>query len=108
MAQKHKRKVSSKIIRFFSNMFSLGTENEEECLFIIPVEEEFERCVLCRKLTSIPITMPIDFRDNYEIGLGQICSECAKKLYKEETRENRILYKKILTAVECSRKTKRK
>ena len=40
-------------------------------------EEQFERCIMCGALTCIPIDMPIDWRENYEIGVGQICSECA-------------------------------
>lgn len=40
--------------------------------------EEYERCVICGSLTRVPICMPIDLRDNYEIGCGQICDECAK------------------------------
>ena len=45
----------------------------------IPATKEFERCVICGKLTCIPISMPVDWRENYEIGLGQICAECAKR-----------------------------
>lgn len=44
-----------------------------------PNTEEFERCVMCGALTSVPISMPVDWRENYEIGLGQICAACAKK-----------------------------
>ena len=41
--------------------------------------EEFEHCVMCGALTNIPISTPVDWRENYELGLGQICTECAKK-----------------------------
>jgi hypothetical protein len=41
--------------------------------------EEYEICVICGKLTFVPISMPIERRENYIIGCGQICSECAKK-----------------------------
>ncbi|MBR5315006.1 MAG: hypothetical protein IKU45_06315 [Clostridia bacterium] len=45
----------------------------------IPETEEFERCIVCGKLTSIPTSMPIEYRENYVVGCGQICDECAKK-----------------------------
>lgn len=44
-----------------------------------PKAEEFERCVMCGSLTGVPISMPVDWRENYEIGVGQICIECTKK-----------------------------
>ena len=39
-----------------------------------PKTEEFERCVVCGALTCVPISMPVDWRENYEIGRGQICA----------------------------------
>ena len=38
--------------------------------------EEFERCVMCGPLTCVPISMPVDWRENYEIGCGQMCRVC--------------------------------
>ena len=69
-----------------------------------PVTEEFERCVMCGALTSVPISMPVDWRENYEIGCGQICAECAKKQRKAIERENMLSTAQILQAVEQSRK----
>ena len=43
-----------------------------------PNTEEFERCVMCGALTCGPVSMPVDWRENYEIGCGQICAACAK------------------------------
>ncbi len=43
-----------------------------------PQAEEFERCVMCGKLTCVPVSMPVDWRENYEMGMGQLCAECAK------------------------------
>lgn len=42
-------------------------------------ESHFERCVICGKLTTVRKDTHIDFRDHYEIGLGQICYECHTK-----------------------------
>ena len=70
--------------------------------------EEFERCIVCGNLTCIPISMPIDWRENYEIGCGQICAECAKKQQKLIERENALTNEQILLAVEQSRKESNK
>ena len=72
-----------------------------------PQKEEYERCILCGNLTCIPVSMPIDQRDNYEIGAGQVCIECARKRRKAE--EQQVLSDaKILRAVELSRKQSNK
>ena len=73
-----------------------------------PKTEEFERCVMCGKLTCVPISMPIDWRENYEIGCGQICAECAKKQQKALEREHTLTNAQILQAVEQSRKETKK
>ncbi len=44
--------------------------------------EEFERCIMCGELTTIPVFMPIEFRENYELGCGQLCNTCYGKLNK--------------------------
>ena len=36
-------------------------------------ESPFERYVICGKLTTVRKETHIDFRDNYEIGFGQMC-----------------------------------
>lgn len=69
-----------------------------------PKTEEFERCVMCGELTCIPVSMPIDWRENYEIGMGQICAECAKKQRKAAERGNTLTDAQILLAVEQSKK----
>lgn len=61
-----------------------------------PNTEEFERCVMCGKLTCVPISMPVDWRENYEIGCGRICAECAKKQRKAAERETTLTTAQIL------------
>ena len=39
-----------------------------------------EHCVMCGRVTDVPVTMPIELRKFYEIGCGQLCAECHKKL----------------------------
>ena len=70
----------------------------------LTVEEEFERCIMCEKLTCIPISMPVDWRENYEIGCGQICAECAKKEREAKKWGNTLTTAQILQAVEQCRK----
>lgn len=47
-------------------------------------ENQFESCVMCSKVTNIPISQPIENRVNYVMGVGQLCDECIKKLENEE------------------------
>ena len=95
-----KNKILIKIARFFKH----GTSNRRchkdvNDVKSVPLTEEFERCVICGKLTCIPISMPVDWRENYEIGLGQICTECAKKEREAKPFGNKLTTEKILQAV---------
>lgn len=36
----------------------------------------YERCVLCGKITDVPLSLPIDLRDYYVEGSGQLCRGC--------------------------------
>lgn len=73
-----------------------------------PNTEEFERCVMCGALTCVPVSMPVDWRENYEIGCGQICAACTKKQREATIRENALTTEQILLAVERSRKETKK
>ena len=66
--------------------------------------EEVERCVVCGALTCVPISMPADWRENHEIGCGQICSECASMQRKATEQESTLTTEQILLAGEQSRK----
>ena len=100
-----KCKILIKIARFFKH----GTSNRRchkdvNDVKSVPSTEEFERCVICGKLTCIPISMPVDWRENYEIGLGQICAECAKKEREAKPFGIKLTTEQILQAVEQCRK----
>ncbi len=103
-----KLKIFTKIFQFFGEGGNscLPTEKEADSVNNTPNTEEFERCILCGNLTCIPISMPIDCRENYEIGCGQLCAECAKKQQRAVKRENTLTNAQIILAVEQSRKTK--
>ncbi len=104
-----KSKLFTKILHFFGE----GTlfkqyQKEVDSVKEVQNNKEYERCVICGALTCVPISMPIDWRKNYEIGIGQICSKCAKKTQVEANRAKVLSYEQILTAVEQCRKENEK
>ena len=104
-----KSKIFTKISQFFGGgNFCLPAKKEADSVNTTPNTEEFERCVMCGKLTCVPISMPIDWRENYEIGCGQVCAECAKKQRESCARESVLTTEQILLAVEQSRKESKK
>lgn len=104
-----KNKIFDKILRFFRKPTTYQQSKKEiDSVDKTPVTEEFERCVICGKLTCVPISMPVDQRENYEIGLGQICAECAKKEREEKLFGNKLTTEQILQAVEQCRKENNK
>lgn len=40
----------------------------------------YERCVLCGKTTDILLSLPIDLRDYYVEGCGQLCRDCWQRV----------------------------
>ena len=42
-------------------------------------EIKTEKCVLCGRLTSVPIDLHVDMRYFYVQGVGQLCYECFVK-----------------------------
>ena len=99
-----KSKIFLKLSRFFkrNNACSL-VQKELDSANNTPDSEEYERCILCGKLTCIPISMPVDWRENYEIGMGQLCAECARKQQKATESEHVLTAAQILYAVQESR-----
>jgi hypothetical protein len=103
-----KNKIFEKILNFIRKdttyqQFKKDIGSTEKA----PATEEFEHCVICGKLTCVPISMPVDWRENYEIGVGQICAECAKKQREATIRENILTNAQIMLAVEQSRKSEK-
>ncbi len=100
--------MKSKILIQFSHFFGCTpcqhSKKEAESVNNTPNTEEFERCIMCGELTCIPVSMPVDGRENYEIGMGQICAACAKKQREASERANTLSNAQILHAVEQSRK----
>jgi hypothetical protein len=47
-------------------------------------EVEKEDCIYCGKETEVPVNTPVDLRENYVDGAGQLCPQCFKKIYDEK------------------------
>ncbi len=59
----------------------------------------FERCVMCGEMTDVPISTPIELRSNYEVGCGQLCIACQKKLRSSMQKENKLSNEQIVRTV---------
>ena len=46
-------------------------------------EDGFDLCVLCENATEYKTDMPLDLRDYYVEGAGQLCTSCYLDLEKE-------------------------
>lgn len=105
MKEKMSDKIFYKILRLIGKLATCKlSEKENIGIDIINNCEEFERCVICGKLTNILISTPIDRRANYEIRIGQICSECARK--HQNKRWTTADSKQLLNMMNFSEKTK--
>lgn len=40
------------------------------------LQESYEECILCGTLTEVKKSEPIEFRDGYIQGAGQLCPKC--------------------------------
>jgi hypothetical protein len=38
--------------------------------------DEYERCVICNKLTDVKVSTPVENRPHYVEGIGQLCRKC--------------------------------
>ena len=104
-----KNSILDKILNFFRKPATHQQSKKEiDSAGKAPATEEYERCVICGKLTRVPISMPIEWRENYEIGMGQICAECARREREATTWGNTLTTAQILQAVEQSRKENNK
>ena len=105
-----KSKIFTKISQFFGGGGTPYQRSKKEADIVnnTPNAEEFERCVMCGALTCVPVSMPVDWRENYEIGCGQICAACAKKQRESTGLGNILSNEQILQALEQSRKESKK
>ncbi len=48
---------------------------------------KYEKCICCKELTSVPKTAPIDEREYYIRGCGQLCPRCYRKISQSDNEE---------------------
>lgn len=42
----------------------------------------YERCIVCQHMTDVPQGRPIDLREYYVAGSGQLCRDCYFRAYR--------------------------
>lgn len=93
----------TKVSEFFERLRCRPAKTEADGANKSVQNEEYERCAMCGELTAIPISLPINFRENYEIGFGQICDSCKAELRVKSENENVLSYAQMMIAVENSK-----
>ncbi len=83
-----------KIIKFLRFLYRFKKRKTDNF-----VTAGFERCVICGKQTEIPATKPIDLRECYEVGCGQLCISCYQNLRNVNEKDNRLLSEEQLSMV---------
>ncbi len=48
---------------------------------------EYENCIICRCQTAVDINSPIDSREHYVVGLGQLCEKCYNNLHQSQSED---------------------
>lgn len=54
------------------------------------IKPEKEKCVTCGAETPYLKNLPIDLRENYVEGAGQLCKTCADKIYDKKKLDETI------------------
>ncbi len=62
----------------------------------------YERCTLCGEMTDVAVNTPIDLRECYEVGCGQLCPECYQKTHGAGE-SGTLSYAQLVSAVEQSK-----
>lgn len=62
--------------QFYETLKSISKSEFKDFYF-----NPYEKCVVCKKQTNVPIDLHIDLRKNYVEGVGQLCDDCAKKIH---------------------------
>ena len=71
-----KIKFITKITRSFTDRYHPISEKASNNMEVAQTNEKYEHCVMCGRITSTLKDAHIDFRENYEIGFGQMCHTC--------------------------------
>jgi len=70
------------------------------------VEEIYERCVICGELTEVLRETPINERDFYVVGCGQLCFTCYRRTGEDP--ELQITDASMECLLDCCRKDTQK
>jgi len=68
------------------------------------ITDGFELCVICGKPTSVPASLPVQWREDYELGCGQVCSACRQELRKITQNQDMLSHEKIILALDACKK----
>ena len=49
--------------------------------FKLASTERMERCVLCGRVTDVPVSRPVAERTHYVDGAGELCPACFAEVY---------------------------
>ncbi len=64
---------------------------------------DFERCIMCGKITDVPRDMPIYKRIGYMDGSGQLCLECYRKINFPDEHDRIVMQNLTSIVVNMSR-----
>ncbi len=65
-----------KIFRKYRKVDTSVSNNNDSVL-------HYEICIICGHTTGVLMDTPIEFRENYIYGCGQLCERCSRKLRRE-------------------------
>ena len=65
------------------------TKNEGDTLENGLPANSMEICVLCGKQLDVPILKPIELRESYIIGCGQLCRDCFHSVARRSRTDDR-------------------
>ena len=69
-----------------------------------PIIKKTEKCILCGKDTGIPFSAPIDSRECYIVGCGQLCKDCFDSLQYVSISKNKPFEEETYILLKRARK----
>lgn len=68
--------------------------------------KEYESCVMCGAKTEIPVSLPIEYRIGYEIGVGQLCEICYVNIEGIKYNDAIVSQEMMKTLLDCCKEDK--
>lgn len=66
-------------------------------------EETYERCICCGEQTGVLRAMPVDEREYFIHGCGQLCLNCYKKFTLSNGAENELTDEQMEYLIQATR-----